>query len=305
MTSPIHRRVQRALLACRATGLAFPSMFLGITGRPVGEHGIQVHHREDGTFLDARGELDWCAIGGVLDAGLGAACTRPAGPTVRPATAYIQLQMTGAAAHGDIVAETSFQGFTHRSSARQSLAAASIRAGDTLIAYGSAKCVLVDLPGNGRRVIWPWQPEGFEAPDPTGVEFDETERDALAHCAAAEAAASPAHAFIEHFWCGVPEKTAEGSRLTIPVTPHLANRVGNAHGGLLLGTAAKVATTAAPEGMRLSNIAVYYVSPGLGPTLEAHAHVTQRSRRLAVVRTQIVGATGKVVLEATSQHVAA
>jgi acyl-coenzyme A thioesterase PaaI-like protein len=57
--------------------------------------------------------------------------------------------------------------------------------------------------------------------------------------------------------------------------------------------------------MRLSNISAWFVSPGLGPQLKVRSNVVQQGRNLAVVRTQILGASGKLVLEATSQHAAA
>jgi acyl-coenzyme A thioesterase PaaI-like protein len=88
------------------------------------------------------------------------------------------------------------------------------------------------------------------------------------------------------------------------VTPHLGNRVAHVHGGVLLGAAASVASAAVPARMRLSNISSWFVSPGLPPRLEVRSEVLQHGRNLAVVRTQILGASGKLVLETTSQHIA-
>jgi acyl-coenzyme A thioesterase PaaI-like protein len=303
MTSPLLQRVERTLLACRDTKLAFPSVFLDFTGQPVAPDKVVVKHKNDPAFLDAAGALDWCAVAAVLDGALGATCAAPAGPRVRPATAYIQLQLTGAIPGRDVAAEATFKGFADRSSVRQALAAASIHSGETLVAYGSAKCVLVELPVTTARLPWPWLPQGYVPSTSGPVEFDAGERDALARCAAAEAATSGTHAFIEHFWSGVPVAGEGGASLEIAVTPHLANRVGHFHGGLMLGTAMKVANAAAPPGMRLSNISAYFLSPGLGPVVRVTSTVLQQSRRLAVVRTQVVGATGKPVAETTSQHV--
>lgn len=303
MTSALLKRVERTLIACRDTKLAFPSVFLDFTGKSVASDKVVVTHRDDPAFLDACGALDWCAVAAVLDGALGATCSAPAGARVRPATAYIQLQLTGALPCRDLVVEATFKGFAGRSSVRQALAAASIHSGDTLIAYGSAKCVLVDLPGNTERLPWPWLPADYVPSTSGPVEFDAGERDALARCADAEARASGTHAFIEHFWSGVPVANDRGASLEIAVTPHLANRVGHFHGGLMLGTAMKVANAAAPAGMRLSNISAYFLSPGLGPVVRVTSTVMQQSRRLAVVRTQVAGASGKPVAETTSQHV--
>jgi acyl-coenzyme A thioesterase PaaI-like protein len=146
--------------------------------------------------------------------------------------------------------------------------------------------------------------QGLE-PDPLdSITFDANDLEALGSCERAEAAATEALPFIEHFWCGVPEAAVGKAHLSLQVTPHLANRAGHAHGGLLLGTASRVASAALPGSMRLSNISAWFVSPGLRPRLEVHSSVVQQGRNLAVVRTQILGASRKLVLDTTSQHVA-
>jgi acyl-coenzyme A thioesterase PaaI-like protein len=71
------------------------------------------------------------------------------------------------------------------------------------------------------------------------------------------------------------------------------------------GTAARVAKAALPGNMRVLNISAWFVRPGLGPRLNVRSNVVQQGRDLAVVRTQILGASGKLVLETTSQHAAA
>ena len=60
---------------------------------------------------------------------------------------------------------------------------------------------------------------------------------------------------------------------------------------------------ALPAEARLSNISAYFISPGLGPALDVESTVIQQGRSLAVVRTSIRAASGKLVLEASSQHV--
>jgi acyl-coenzyme A thioesterase PaaI-like protein len=164
---------------------------------------------------------------------------------------------------------------------------------------------MLDLPEERARAAWPWLPENFRPPaeDSPALEADEVE--ALEICARAEAQATAAHPFVEHFWCGIPEASGGNAHLRVTVTPHLANRLGHVQGGLLLGMAMKVANAATRPRMRLSNISAYFVSPGVGPVLDVHSSVTHQGRRLAVMRTQITAASGKLVLEATSQHVAA
>jgi acyl-coenzyme A thioesterase PaaI-like protein len=170
-------------------------------------------------------------------------------------------------------------------------------------AIHTAACVLLDLPEDRARVPWPWLSEGFMPSPQNSWTFDSNELKALESCELAEAAATDAHPFIEHFWCGIPEAGEGKADLQVRVTPHVGNRIGYVQGGLLLGTAVKVANAAAPKDMRLSNVSAYFVSPGVGPVLDIHSDVTHRGRSLAVVRSKVIGWSGKLVLETTSQHV--
>jgi acyl-coenzyme A thioesterase PaaI-like protein len=302
LPSALYQRVQRTLVISREAGLAFPGVFMASSGRRAGDDTVIVTFKDDPAFRDGRGELDWCALGALVDAALGTASDVKTGPRVRP-TAHIELQMTGASTQGDIIVEGHFVAFSERSRVRQSLVSAAIKSGETLIGHASAAFVLLDLPDDKARMPWPWVPEGFRPAHQDSVTFDSNELKTLESCEIAEAAATEAHPFIEHFWCGIPEAGEGKAYLQVSVTPHVANRAGHVQGGLLLGTAVKVANTAAPQNMRLSNLSVYFVRPGVGPVLDVHSNVTQQGRSLAMVRTQIIGTSGKLVLETTSQHV--
>jgi acyl-coenzyme A thioesterase PaaI-like protein len=227
------------------------------------------------------------------------------GPGVRPATAHLALQVTGAPRHGQTTVVSSFLGFTSGSSARQSLVAATVKCGNVVAGHISAACVLLDLPSDRVRPRWPWLPEGFRLAPEEASALDVSERKALELCERAEAAATAQYPFIEHFWCGVPRSSGGEAHLQVPVARHLGNRIGHVQGGLLLGMAMKVADCAVSAHMRLSNISAYFVSPGTGPALTVISHVTHQGRRMATVRTRIVAANDKLVLEASSQHVAA
>ena len=300
--STSYQRVQRTLVICREAGVAFPGVFLGSNGRKTGDGAAMLTFKDDPAFRDGRGELDWCALCALVDAALGTASDVKTGPRVRP-TAHIQLQMTGASTQGDIAAEARFIAFCETSRVRQSLVSTDIKSGETLIGHASAAFVLLDLPEDRARMPWPWLPEGFRPSSQDSITFDSNELKALEICEMAEAAATEAHPFIEHFWCGIPEVGEGKARLQLRVTPHIANRAGQAHGGLLLGTAVKVANAAVPEDMRLSNMSVYFLRPGVGPVLDVYSDVTLRGRSLAIARTQVIGASGKLVLDTTSQHV--
>jgi acyl-coenzyme A thioesterase PaaI-like protein len=213
--------------------------------------------------------------------------------------------MTGASTREHLGAQGRFVALSEQARVTQVLSSATIESGGTLIAHVSGAFALFDLPEGRTEMPCGWLPEGFQPEPLEAITFDAGEREALQRCERAEAAATEAFPFIEHFWCGIPQANEGTAHLTIDVTPHLGNRVGHVHGGLLFGTAARVASAAAPGDMRLSNISAWFVSPGLGPRLEVRSSVVQRGRSLALVRTQIMGPSGKLVLETTSQHVAA
>lgn len=303
--SPLGRRVERALLICREARLAFPGAFMEIAGHPTGQDSLVVSLKDDPILRDGAGELNACALAALLDAPLGTASDMQTGPRIRPVTAHIQLQLTGASTQGDLAVEGRFMGFSEKSRVRQSLVGAEIKAGRRLIGHAIASCVLLDLPQDQARQPWPWLPEEFRMESLEGLSLDEAETQALVACASAESAATPAQPFIEHFWSGILNATQGGASHRVNVTRHLANRGGHVQGGLLLGIAMQVAGAAASRDMRLSNISAYFISPGLGPTLDVESVVIQQGRSLALVRTSIRGSSGKLVLEASSQHVLA
>lgn len=302
--SPLYARAERALSLNRKAKLTFPCIFIGLTGREIGNDGLMLECEDDATLRDGKGELSWPVLCVLTDDVLGTLTRMKAGPKLRPATVHLQMQMTGASTRGHVVTQGHFVGFSKGDRVRQSLVTATIKSGETLIGHASGTFALLDLPEGKTQAPRPWPPEGLK-PDPLDtLTFDAHEREALERCERAEAAATEAVPFIEHFWCGIPKSTDGKAHLSVKVTPHIGNRVGHVHGGVLLGSAVRVANAAVPRSMRLSNISAWFVSPGLGPRLEVRSSVVQQGRNLAVVHTQIHAASGKLVLETTSQHVA-
>ena len=303
--SALYARVERALALNRKAQLNFPGLFMDLTGRLTGDDGIALELSGDPTFRNAAGEPNWLALGVLVDVALGAVTRLRAGPEMRPATVRLDMQMTGAPGPGAVVADASFVSFSENTKISHALTAAVIRAGDAVIAHATGAFVMFDLPGGATQGQLPWLPEELASAAPEAVEFDDQERAALKACRRAEAAATETHPFIDHFWCGIPSVREDKASLDVAVTPHLGNRVGQVHGGVLLGMAARVASAAVPSDMRLSNITAWFVSPGLPPRLKVRSTVVQRGRTLAVVRTRITGAESKLVLDVTSQHLTA
>jgi uncharacterized protein (TIGR00369 family) len=302
--SALCTRVAHALALNRRAKLNFPGIFMGIAGRQVSADELMLSVPADPVLQDAHGELNFIALGVLVDVALGAVTRVKAGPTLRPATVHLDMQMTGVPMRGDLATHARYVGASHAGRVRQMFTTATITAGDGLVGHASGAFVMLDLPQGTTQRQLPWLPrEIAEAPHAPAA-LDPEEREAILACRRAEAAATAAHPFIDHFWCGMPKARKGASQLTVKVTPHLGNRVGHVHGGVLLGLAARVAGAAVPHGMRLSNISAWFVSPGLPPRLRVRAKVVQQGRSFSVVHTRIVGTDGKLVLEVTSQHVA-
>jgi acyl-coenzyme A thioesterase PaaI-like protein len=310
MPSELYRRVERSILICRETGLAFPSIFMNATGNPVGDDGAVLRCKDEPLFRSGNGELNWCAFCGILDTLLSTPSDIRTGPRLRPATAHINLLMTGVPLTGALEVQTHFMGFSETARVRQALVGGTVRCGGVVAAQATSAHVLLTPPGGKDRSTWPWPPEGYVLNTPAPSPRDDQALVALQACEQAESAHTDAHPFIDHFWCGTPQWRDGTARLRFMAGPHLGNRAGQVQGGLLLGVAAHVACIAANEGevcatrTRLSNISAWFLSPATDAQINVLARITKPGRSLTLVSTQITDSSGKRVLEAVSQHVA-
>ncbi len=299
----LQQRLLAALAANRAAKLNFPGVFMGLSGEQHGESALTLRFNEGDWARDGAGGLHLPVLGVLLDVALGAVTRLQAGPAYRPATVHLEVQLTGAPVRERLVSHARFVGYSHDTALKHALSSASVRAGDTPVAHACGAFVMLELPDGVTQRTLPWLPRDASVSPLAVNELRDDERAVLRRFTRACRAASPEHPFIEQFWAGVPQKTERGARLSVAVAPHLGNRVGQVHGGLLLGLAAHVAHAAVPDAMRLSNISAWFLSPGRGRRLSVRASVLQQGRNVAVVRTQIIGPGGARVLEATSQHV--
>jgi len=276
---------------------------MGLSGRHVGEDGIDLTFDDGEWSRDARGELNWPSLGVLLDIGLGSVTRLRSPQTQRPATVQLQVQMTGAPMTGHAVCRARLLEHSGGAAVKHALSNGTVMCDERVVAYVSGAFLMLDLPEGSTQVREPWATEDLVFDREAAL--DDYERAAVKRCAAAERAATPDQPFIENFWCGVPKGGEGSARLDVPVSPHLGNRSGHVHGGMLLGMAMQVAGAALAPTMALSNISAWFVKPGQGPRVKVRSKVVQQGRTLAVVRTQITNTEGRLVLEATSQHIAA
>jgi acyl-coenzyme A thioesterase PaaI-like protein len=303
-SSGLRRQVLCALALNRAAPLNFPSALMRLVARKSGSKHLKYEFDDGDWCRGADGEINLPAFGVFVDMALGGAARMASKTKHRVATVHLKIQFTGAPTHGHLTAKSEFVATGTRTSMDLALSRATVMSGKTLVAHTDGAFALIALPPDAKRHSLHWERAAIAALQPLPAESLEAhEMQIVQRYDEAVAAATPALPFVEHFWCGTPTAAHGKAHLDIAVSPHLGNRSGNVHGGMLIGMAARTANAAAPAGMRLSNLSSWFLSPGRGSRLEVRSAVIQSGRSIAVVRTEITGGDGKRVFEATSQHV--
>jgi acyl-coenzyme A thioesterase PaaI-like protein len=301
----IRTRVLTAVAGNRIPGLHFTGHFLDLEWREVTGDTARMAMAEGPHCRDADGTVNLVALGVLADNVLATPTRTDAVPGARLATIHLQVRFTGAPVTGDLTAEARLLGRSEGTALRQSLSAATISAKGKTVCHASGEFMPLDAPPGVTLAPLPWQrtgPPQIAPVDPHELAPDE--QSILRACDAALAKASPQASFIQHFWGGVPRRSARGASNRVAIGPHIGNRVGHVQGGALLGLAATNARAAAPAATMLSNLSAWYISPGRGAALGIRSRVVHAGRTMAVVRTEIKTSAGERVLEAVSHHVA-
>lgn len=301
----IRARVLHAIAANRTPGYHFIGHFFNFE-RPKVSGGIaRLVCPLDPHCWAASGEIDLVVLGILIDCSLSAAVRMELPSGTRLGTLHLQAQFTGVPAVGDLEADSLLLGPSKGAALQQSLASATIRVKNEPYCYVSGAYAPLKAPPGVTLCPLPWEmkPAPPVVPADPG-QLDSQELAILKACDAALRKASPEASFIQCLWGGKPRRTAYGASNRVPIRPQIANRVGHVHGGILFGLAAANACAAAPQSMMLWNLSAFFISPGCGKNLAIKSRLLHAGRTIAVVRTEIRNADGKIVLEATSNHVA-
>jgi len=170
------------------------------------------------------------------------------------ATIHLQLRFTGAPVTGDLTAEARLLGRSEGTALRQSLSAATISAnGKTVLSrkrrIHAARCAAGRYPrpaamasARSPRKSCRSMPANSTPPS------SRSSKPAMPR----SRKASPQVSFIEHFWGGVPRRSARGAEQPRADRGRTsATASGHVQGGALLGLAATSARAAAPAEMML------------------------------------------------------
>lgn len=306
MTSPdditaLRRRVLTALALERTPGFNYSGNLLG-TRFPLTTPAAVHATLDDGPHLeDEHGQIDIGAVSFLADICMGCTVRANLEPSQRLATVSLGLQFTGAPLVGTIAARGEFECFLAGASSRQGLCRNTVYASGRPALYGHGAFMVMDPPpGRAMHPIADAVHDGVAPLDEAALESHE--RAVLARAEQALAAAGGTRGFLRHFWGMLPETTRDGARCRTANGVHLGNRVGHMQGGLQIGMALVTAAAALSAEWTVSSISAWFLSPGDGAEIEAHARVEQRGRNVALVRTSITGDGGRRVLEAMTTH---
>ena len=286
----IRAHMLRAIAANRIPGLHFAGHFLGLEWREATADRARMAMAEGPHCRDADGAVNLVALGILADNILATPTRTEAPPGARLGTVHLQLYFTGAPVTGDLTAEARLLGRSEGTALRQSLSAATISANGKTVCHASGEFMPLDAPPGVTLAPLPWQRKVPPQIVPLDAgKLDPAELPILEACDAALVKASPQVSFIEHFWGGVPRRSARGASNRVPIGPHIGNRVGHVQGGILLGLAAENAIAALTPHWALTAISAWYISPGEGRSLKIRSTVVHHGRLIAVVRTQVTG----------------
>jgi acyl-coenzyme A thioesterase PaaI-like protein len=299
---PILERVLRAIALNREPGWHFAGNFLEISFDNVAPEDARVSLVGGAHCNDRDGRINIGAVAMLADMALASSIRATLPPETRLATVNMHLQFTGRPARGRLQASGRFQGFVADAKGRQGLAEVMLAGDAGPVCFGTGSFMGLDPPPG--IVMHPLPMRNAKSPPAAPLAEDaleDDERELLRR--AEESLATMSHGdFLSRFWGYEPVHAPGGARCTLTNGAHVGNRVGHAQGGILMGLAAVTAQAALPPSWRLGSITAGFVSPGIGAKLRARSKVVHRGRLTAVVRTEVLGAERKRVLEVLTTH---
>jgi acyl-coenzyme A thioesterase PaaI-like protein len=301
-SSPILERVLRGIVLNREPGWHFAGNFLEISFDHVDPADARVSLTAGAHCNDREGRANIGAVAMLADMALAISIRATLPPETRLATVNMHLQFTGRPARGRLQASGRFQGFVADAKGRQGLAEVMLAGDAGPVCFGTGSFMGLDPPPG--IVMHPLPMRNAKSPPAAPLAEDaleDDERELLRR--AEESLATMSHGdFLSRFWGYEPVHAPGGARCTLANGAHVGNRVGHAQGGILMGLAAVTAQAALPPSWRLGSITACFVSPGIGAKLRARSKVVHRGRLTAVVRTEVLGAERKRVLEVLTTH---
>ena len=290
----IRARVLRGIALNRTPGLHFPGNFLDVAFDRVARGRSRLSLQPGPWCVGADGAVDLAALAILADLGLAVSIRANLSNEARLGTVSMHLQFTGAPAKGRLVADGEFAGFLRRGAGRLGLSRVSISGAAGEVCFGTGTFMALQPPTG--VALHPVPMRTRRSREPARISPSDLSDQEKRILERAEAALRQRGEFLRNFWGPVNGVLRNG--------PHAGNRVGHAQGGILIALAAASAAQALEGPWRLSSISAGYVGPGDGRILRARSSVAHLGRLTAVVKTQVLGAGGRRILELLATHIA-
>lgn len=310
-TSLITDQVLRGLSGNRRPGWNFPGNFLQFSFDQI-EMNRSLVSMTAGPHLSGQGRRpELAALTVLADMGMATSLRKQLGPAGRMATVQMSISFTrdpdigdqlDAGDHTDLIeACSTAEGETSAAGPRQLFTRTVLRQGGRICCVGSAAFMPLGDKGMAAMLLARRGEPGFDATLLTEGELDETEAGVLAR--ARQVLAGGHENFLARFWDLVPEAGERRASCTLKNGLHSGNRVGHTQGGIVLALAGHTCLSAVGEDWDLASISGWYLAPGRGPALHAHAEIQHRGNSTASCRCQIKDEEGRLVMHAVSSHV--
>ena len=300
-TQLIRDQVLRGIALNRDPGYHFTGNFLDISYDRAAGGEAWLSLDTGPRCTEADGQMSLGAVAVLADLTLAATVRAGLDPATRLATVTMNLNFTGVPLTGLLEAAGEFQGFVQGAAGRQGLSRVSVVSGRERVCYGTGAFMVLKPPKGVELHPVPKRRRGeIEVPVIDGTRLKRDERRVLEHADATLADGSTE--FLRRFWGFAPHHIKGGAACTVKNGPHIGNRVGHVQGGVLIGMAAATAVAALPATWQLTGISAWYISPGEGRSLRARSKIVHHGRIVSVVRTQVTGKHGRLVLDVTTTH---
>lgn len=296
-------RVLTALALNRQPGWHFPGHFFDVSFDASGPDDVLLSIVPDTHCELGDGQAHMAAVSLLADLAMSAAMRQHTDFAMRMATVTLSAQFTGAPRRGLLQARGYFDGFIQSPSGvrDQGLCRAEVHGGDTLLCTVTGS--FLALRRHGGMQPMPLRKRGESEPGVALQVSDLSDAERAVYERARKALEPGPDSFIERFWGLQPRQCGrDEAECRLDNGPQVGNRVGHTQGGISLALAALTANAALGEQWQLAGISSWYVRPGTGSALQAHATVTHRGTHTAVVDVAVKNDNGETVLRALANH---
>lgn len=301
---PIVKKAKRAIALNRTPGYHFNGNFFDFVYDQASPDHSVVHIDPEPQNVDRHQNVHLILLAVLADMGLATGIRFGLDNRTRLATVSLSLQLTGAMAHGRVVAKSETQGHLVGTKGSQGVSLTRIMSGETLLATGSGAFMILPVPNGASLPPVPWVQHAAPVDPPLDMQSLTPEEQWILDRVKTtiQLCDATGEDFVTRFLNFHPYRQERGAYCEVLNGPHIANRVGHVQGGVILALGMVTANAALGDEWMLSGVTATYISPGEGEAIHAQSKIVHQGRMTAVVQTAIYNKTGRQALEVLSTH---